>query len=245
MAETTLPSLGEFQHLLLYCMARAHTWQGSRHGQMSHPVVEFLTWPYAQNWSESAQLSGWQRAETQHTGSAHHTLAINCTRWTTVLHCDLDTTMFQLYLVQPVVLQRSSAILVEIAGEIFCKPFHSTEGTNTTDNNFYATGFRRLVERWKRFVNWQGDYVKKWQNCFTVIVYCYLFKRISPGSYWTSLVDENCQHVEHPWQCCPKSFTVYLLLKRYSCHIDCLTWPLPHTRASVNKQYNLVLAKRR
>jgi len=38
------------------------TWQGSRHGHVSHPVVEFLTWPYGHS-RVSVQFSRSQRAE--------------------------------------------------------------------------------------------------------------------------------------------------------------------------------------
>ena len=38
---------------------------------------------------------------------------------------------------------------------------HVPKFFHTTDKDFYATGFRRLVERWERYVNLQGDYVEK------------------------------------------------------------------------------------
>ena len=38
---------------------------------------------------------------------------------------------------------------------------HVPKFFHTTDKDFYATGFRQLVERWERYVNLQGDYVEK------------------------------------------------------------------------------------
>ena len=38
---------------------------------------------------------------------------------------------------------------------------HVLKFFHITNNDFYAKGFRRLVERWERYVNLQGDYVEK------------------------------------------------------------------------------------
>jgi len=38
---------------------------------------------------------------------------------------------------------------------------HVPKFFHTTDKDFYATGFRQLVECWECYVNLQGDYVEK------------------------------------------------------------------------------------
>ena len=44
-----------------------------------------------------------------------------------------------------------------LAGLKFEDQQHVLQFFHTTDKDFCATGFRRLVERWERYVNLQGD----------------------------------------------------------------------------------------